>query len=555
MEKIWLKSYPPGVPYEINPDHYQSIVSLFEQSCKKFGTSPSFYNLGISLSFQELDVLSYAFAAYLQQVLLLKKGDRLALMLPNVLQYPIALFGALRAGLVVVNVNPLYTPLELISQLTDSGAETIIVLENFAHTLEKTLTKIKLKHVIVAKIEDFFPAVKAVVARFILKYIQKKIPSWFIPAVLHFKEVIAAGKKLSLAPVVIHHKDLAFLQYTGGTTGIAKAAMLTHRNVIANVEQGYAWFQAQFNPGQEVILSALPLYHIFSLLVNCLVYATKVGGLNVLITDPRDCSGMVKEMARFKFTCITGVNTLFNMLLKNKHFYKLDFSHLRLTIGGGMAVQRAVAEQWQAITGSVLLEGYGLTEASPAVAMNPYDLKSYNGTIGLPLPSTDIAILDNDGQAQPIGQAGELAIKGPQVMQGYWQRPEETAKVFSKDGWLLTGDIALMNEQGYLRILERKKDMILVSGFNVYPSEVEAIIAAIPGVHEVAVVGIPDGASGEAVKAFIVKNDETLDAERVMHYCHEVLTGYKLPKYIEFCKELPKSNVGKILRRTLKEKM
>lgn len=553
MEKIWLKSYPPGIPHEINPDQYQSIVELFEQSCEKFNGSPSFYNLGVSLSFKELDELSRAFAAYLQQVLHLKKGDRLALMLPNVLQYPVALFGALRAGLVVVNVNPLYTPHELIFQLKDAGAQVIIVLENFAHTVEKSVQQTALKQVIIARIEDFFTPLKASLTRFLLKYIHRKIPRYFLPAAIPFKQVIADGKKLSLDPVVIHPSDLAFLQYTGGTTGLSKGAMLTHRNMIANIEQGSAWLQTQLSPGQEVVLSALPLYHIFSLTVNCLIYITKVGGLNVLITNPRDASRMVAEMAKFKFTCITGVNTLFKVLLDNKRFLSFDFSHLKLTIGGGMAVQRAVAEQWQAVTGTVLLEGYGLTETSPCVAVNPLNLQAYNGKIGLPLPSTDVAILDDKGQALPLGQAGELAVKGPQVMKGYWQQPEETQKVFTQDGWLLTGDIASMDSQGYLRILERKKDMILVSGFNVYPNEVEDIITAIPGVHEAAVIGVPDAASGEAVKAFIVKSNAHLSTEEVLRYCHQALTGYKIPKYIEFRQELPKSNVGKILRRALRE--
>jgi long-chain acyl-CoA synthetase len=553
MEKIWLKSYPPDVPSEINPDRYQSIVELFEESCGKFDTAPAFYNLGITLSFKELNDLSRTFAAYLQQKLQLPKGARVAIMLPNVLQYPIALFGILRAGLVVVNVNPLYTVPEVVHQLSDSGAETIIVLENFAPVVEKALPLTPLKQVIVARIEDFFVPWKAIAARFILKYIGKKIPAWSIPQAMFFKNILSEGKKLILAPVALTNQDLAFLQYTGGTTGLSKGAMLTHRNMIANIEQAYAWFGPELKVGQEVVLSALPLYHIFSLLVNCLLFATKVGGVNVLITNPRDVPKMIAEMSRFKFTCITGVNTLFNALLKNPRFAFLDFKNLRLTVAGGMALQRTVAEQWQALTGSVLLEGYGLTEASPCVAVNPYGLASYSGAIGFPLPSTEVAILNDQGEELPLGQPGELAVRGPQVMTGYWQQPAETRKIFNTQGWLLTGDIATLDEQGRLRILERKKDMILVSGFNVYPNEVEDILAAIPGVLEAAVVGVPDENSGEAVKAFIVRENKALTAAEIIRRCHESLTPYKVPKSVEFCKELPKTNVGKILRRQLRE--
>lgn len=554
MEKIWLKNYPAGVPSEISLDRYQSLAELFAQSCQQFGDSPSFYNLGVTLSFKELDTLSLAVAAYFQQVLKLTQGERVAIMLPNVLQYPIVLFAALRAGLVVVNVNPLYTAQELIHQIKDAGAETIVVLENFASTVEKAAQEVVFKHIVIARIEDFFSPVKASVTRFFLKYIYRKIPLWSLPGIIDFKEMLIRGKQLSLQPVNLQPEDLAFLQYTGGTTGVSKGAMLSHRNIIANIEQAYAWFGAQLVPGKEVVLSALPLYHVFSLLVNCLFFATKVGGVNVLITNPRDVGRMVAEMAQFKFTCITGVNTLFNALLKNKRFTKMDFSTLKLTVGGGMAVQRVVAEQWQALTGSVLLEGYGLTEASPCVSVNPYHLKTYNGKIGLPLPSTDIAILDDQGRELPVGAIGELAVKGPQVMQGYWRAPAETKKAFNEAGWLLTGDIACVDNQGYLQILERKKDMILVSGFNVYPNEIEAVIAAIPGVAEVAVIGVKDQSSGEAVKAFIVKKEAALTSEQVMAQCRQFLTGYKLPKYIEFCQDLPKSNVGKILRRALRER-
>ncbi len=553
MDKIWLKHYPSEVPAEINPDQYQSLVELFEQNCEKYKTSPAFYNFGVKLTYQELNEQTRTFAAYLQQVLQLKKGDRLAIMLPNVLQYPVVLFGALRAGLIVVNVNPLYTAPELRHQMQDSGAETIVVLENFAHTVEKCLEQTPLKNVIVTRLGDYFSPIKAWLTHFALKYIHKKIPHWQIPEVHYFKKLMAKGKHLEFKPVQLNNQDLAFLQYTGGTTGVSKGAMLMHRNLIANIEQGYAWFHSKFIPGNEIIITALPLYHIFSLMVNCLLYVTKVGGINVLITNPRDIPSMIKQMSKFKFTGITGVNTLFNALLRNPDFASLDFSHLKLTVGGGTAVQRAVAEEWQRVTNKVMIEGYGLTETSPCVAANPANSKTYSGNIGYPLPSTEICILDEQGREVPYGVKGELAIKGPQVMKGYWQQPEETKIAFNQNGWFLTGDIGMMDEQGRFCILERKKDMILVSGFNVYPTEVEDVIAAIPGVLEAAVVGVPDELSGEAVKAFIVKDRESLRVEDITRACRESLTAYKVPKFIQFCQELPKTNVGKILRRALRE--
>jgi len=553
MEKTWLKHYPSGVPAEINPDQYQSIIELFLESCERYKHQYAFYNFGVYLTYAELEVHSRAFAAYLQQVLQMKKGDRIAIMLPNVLQYPVALFGALRAGLVVVNVNPLYTVPELTHQLRDSGAETILVLENFAKTVEKSLANTAIKHVMVTRIGDYFPIWKALAVHWVLKYLRKKIPQWNIPGAHIFKQAIQQGLKLTFTPVELCNQDLAFLQYTGGTTGISKGAMLTHRNMLANIEQGYAWFRLKLSLGKDIIITALPLYHIFSLMVNCLLYTTKIGGLNVLITNPRDVPFLIKEMSKFKFTGVTGVNTLFNALLKHPKFAALDFKHLALTVGGGMAVQRVVAEEWQQVTGCVLNEGYGLTECSPCVAVNPSDAQSFSGNIGFPLPSTEVCLLDDQDQEVPIGKSGELAVKGPQVMKGYWQQAEETQHVFDSAGWLLTGDIAVMDQEGRLRILERKKDMILVSGFNVYPNEVEDIIAAMPGVQEVAVVGVPDEASGEAVKAFIVKNNEQLRAEDVIKFCRASLTPYKVPKYIQFSQELPKTNVGKILRRALKE--
>lgn len=553
MEKIWLKNYPSGVPAEINPDAYQSLVELFEQQCERYKDNAAFYNFGIKLTYNDLNIQSRNFAAWLQEVLKLKKGDRLAIMLPNLLQYPVVLFGALRAGLVVVNVNPLYTAHELAHQMRDSGAETIVVLENFANTVEKCLAQTSLKHVIVTRIGDYFPAWKGWLMHFVLKYIHKKIPEWHLPRVHFFKELMVEGAKLQFRPVSLTNQDLAFLQYTGGTTGVSKGAMLTHRNLIANIEQGYAWFKAKFTLGDEIIITALPLYHIFSLLVNCLLYTTKVGGTNVLITNPRDIPRMISQMSKFKFTGITGVNTLFNALLKNPRFSSLDFSSMKLTVGGGMAVQRVVAEEWQKVTGMTLVEGYGLTETSPCVAASPADSTSFSGDIGFPLPSTEICILDDNDQEVPIGQKGELAIKGPQVMKGYWQQSGETQEAFDKNGWFLTGDIGVMNEQGRFRILERKKDMILVSGFNVYPNEVEDVLATIPGVLEAAVVGVPDESSGEAVKAFVVKSNESLKVEDIIQACRESLTPYKVPKFVQFCKELPKTNVGKILRRALRE--
>lgn len=552
MEKIWLKSYPPGVPAEINPDAYQSLVEIIDKSCQKNADSPAFYNLGVTISYAELDKQTRYFAAFLQQVLHLKKGSRFAIMLPNVLQYPVALFGALRAGLIIVNVNPLYTPDELVHQVNNAGAETILVLANFAHVLEKALPRTtSIKNVLVTEVGDLFPALKRHLSRFVIKYIYRQMHPFHIPNAISFRSALQQGSKETLSPVEINNQDIAFLQYTGGTTGISKGAILTHRNLIANIEQADAWFKGLLEDKNEIIITALPLYHIFSLTANCL-YFSKIGGLNVLITNPRDVSKAIKEMRKFKFTAITGVNTLFNALLKHKAFASVDFSRLRLSLGGGMAVQKIVAEKWQEVTKAPLLEAYGLTETSPCATINPSNLTGYNGTIGLPVSSTEVAILDEEGNELPLNMAGELAVKGPQVMQGYWQNPSETQKVFTPDGWLLTGDIASIDEKGYVRILERKKDMILVSGFNVYPNEVEDVLARLPGVREVAVVGIPDENSGEAVKAYVVMEDAKLTQEEVVKFARQHLTGYKVPRYVEFRKELPKTNVGKILRRALK---
>lgn len=553
MEKIWLKSYPPGIPAEINPDAYQSLVEIFNKISRQYHDQPAFYNMGVTLTYSQIDKYSRDFAAYLQDELKLKKGSRLAIMLPNVLQYPIAMYGALRAGLIVVNVNPLYTADELTYQLNNSGAETIVALTNFAATVQKALPKTPtVKNVIITNIGDMFSPMRSFVMNAVLKYVYKKIPDWNIPHAIKFKTVLAKGNDLAFKPVELSNQDIAFLQYTGGTTGISKGASLTHRNLIANIQQAEAWFKGSLKDKQEIIITALPLYHIFSLLANCLFFS-KVGGLNVLITNPRDIPSMIKDMSKFQFTAITAVNTLFNALLKNPNFAKLDFSKLHLALGGGMAVQRVVAEKWQEVTKAPLLEAYGLTETSPCITINPPNLKAYNGTIGLPVPSTDVCILDDNHNEVPIGQAGEIAVKGPQVMKGYWENPSETEKVFTRDGWLLTGDIGTIDENGFVRILERKKDMILVSGFNVYPNEIEGILARLQGVREVAVVGVEDEHSGEAVKAFIVKDDPQLTASDVITFARQHLTPYKVPRQVEFCEELPKTNVGKILRRALRD--
>ncbi len=552
MEKIWLKSYAPGVPAEINPDAYKSIVDIFEQSCRQYSQRPAYYNLGKTLSFSEVDRYSYRFAAYLQQVLKLKKGARIAIMLPNSLQYPVAIFGSLRAGLTVVNVNPLYTPTELTHQLNDAGAEAILVMTNFADTLEKSRADLPaLKHVIVTDLGDLLSPVKGFFINFALKYIYKKIPAHHMSDVIYFKDIVKQDKPLTFVPVEVSNEDTAFLQYTGGTTGVAKGAVLTHRNIIANIQQADAWFENVLSPGNEIIITALPLYHIFSLMANGL-YFVKIGSLNVLITNPRDVPSMIKELRKFKFTAITGVNTLFNALANNPGFKSLDFSCLRLALGGGMAVQRAVAEKWENITGVHILEAYGLTETSPCVTINPATQKEFSGSIGLPVPSTDVCILDEAHKEVPVGEAGELAVKGPQVMKAYWNNPAETAKVFTENGWLLTGDLATIDSLGYVRLLERKKDMILVSGFNVYPNEVEDVIAKMPGVLEVAVIAAPDENSGEVPSAYIVTNGKNITDQEVIDFCRKYLTHYKIPKHVVFMKELPKSNVGKILRRALR---
>ena len=550
-ERPWLASYPSNVPADIDTNAYASIVQLLETACDRFRHRPAFANMGRTLDYDEVDTLSRHFASYLLNDLKLNKGDRVAIMLPNVLQYPIALFGILRAGLTVVNTNPLYTPRELRHQLHDSGASAIIVLDNFASVLEEVLRDTPVKHVITTALGDLVGA-KGVLVNFVVRYIKKLVPPFSIPNAVRFNTALKIGARSRMPKVEVGHGDIAFLQYTGGTTGVAKGAMLTHRNMVANMLQASAWLGTTLNEGEELIITAIPLYHIFALTANCLVFM-KTGGLNYLITNPRDMKGFVKELGSVDFTAMTGVNTLFNGLLNTPGFDKLDFSRFKFTMGGGMAVQRVVADRWKKVTGVTLVEAYGLTETSPAACVNPLDLPAYNGSIGLPVPSTEACIQDDDGKHLAVGEIGELCIRGPQVMKGYWQRPEETAKVISADGWLHTGDIAKMDDKGYFYIVDRKKDMILVSGFNVYPNEIEDVVAQIPGVLEVAAVGVPDEKSGEAVKVVVVKKDPNLTAETIKAYCKENLTGYKHPKYIEFRDSLPKTNVGKILRRELRD--
>jgi len=548
----WLASYPAGVPAEIDPDQFSSVPQVLQSAIDRYRDNPAFSNLGKTLTYGDIDRASAQLAAYLLGELGLKKGDRVAIMMPNCLQYPIATFGILRAGLTVVNVNPMYTPRELKHQLVDSGAVAILVVDNFGRTVQDALAGTQVKQVITTGLGDLLGFPKGAIVNFVLRYVKKMVPDYDIPGAIRFADALSLGQRHTLPDIEIESGDVAFLQYTGGTTGVAKGAMLTHRNLVANMQQASAWIDTLVRDGQEIIITALPLYHIFSLTANGLVFM-KIGALNYLITNPRDMPGFVKELSKVPFTAITGVNTLFNGLLNTPGFDKLDFSHLRLTLGGGMAVQRAVAERWKQVTGVPLIEAYGLTETSPAACINPMDLVDYNGSIGLPVPSTDACVKDEDSRVLPTGEVGELCIKGPQVMKGYWQRPEETAAVIDDEGWLHTGDMARMDEAGYFYIVDRKKDMILVSGFNVYPNEVEDVIAMMPEVLEVAAVGVPDDKSGEAVKVVIVRKDPSLTAEQVKAHARLNLTGYKQPRFVEFRQELPKTNVGKILRRELRE--
>jgi long-chain acyl-CoA synthetase len=550
MERIWLKSYPPGVPADIDPGEYRSLVELFDKNVRAYADRPAFHCMGKGISFGQLDKLSRDFGAWLQAKGL-AKGARVAIMMPNCLQYPIAMFGTLRAGCTVVNVNPLYTARELEHQLKDSGAEAIVILENFASVLQQVRDKTPLKHVVVTSLGEML-GLKGLIVNLVVRKVKKMVPAYDLPGAISFKDALGEGSGKTLTTPPLTHEDIAFLQYTGGTTGVSKGAMLLHRNIIAALLQYKAWLAPRIGNERAVIITALPLYHIFSLTVNCLVMMV-IGGENVLITNPRDIPGFVKELAKHKYSIITGVNTLFNALLNNPDFAKLDFSSLKLSVGGGMAVQKATAERWKQVTGVALVEGYGLTETSPSATANPPTAAEYTGSIGVPMPSTEVVLRDDNDKDMAIGQPGEICIRGPQVMAGYWQQPAETAKVLGKDGFLHTGDIGIMDEKGFIRIVDRKKDMILVSGFNVYPNELEQVVAMHPGVLECAVIGVPDEHSGEVPKVFVVKKDPQLTEQDILEHCKKELTGYKRPKYVEFRTDLPKTNVGKILRRALRE--
>jgi long-chain acyl-CoA synthetase len=551
QDRPWFASYPEGVPRSIDPDRFGSLAALCLASCKRYPERIALSNFGVDLRFAELDARSRDVAAYLTDRLGLERGDRVAVMLPNLLQSPIALLGVLRAGLVVVNVNPLYTVPELEHQLKDSGARAIVVLDVYAATVEKVLPSTGVERVIVTRIGDSLPTLRRLVTNFAVKHIKRLVPAWHIPDALAWTDVLTAGAACDYTDPAIAPDDLAFLQYTGGTTGVAKGAMLSHRNVVSNVLQSSAWVGPFFDATRDLAITPLPLYHIFALTVNLFAFI-ELGAHNVLITNPRDLKAFVRELAARDFAFITGVNTLFNALLNTPGFQDLDFSHLRVALGGGMAVQEDVAERWQQVTGVPITQGYGLTEASPVVSANRLDADAFNGSIGLPYPSTDVAILDDAGQPVPAGDIGEICVKGPQVMAGYWQRPEETKATFTADGWLKTGDIGRLDDTGRLYIEDRKKDVIIVSGFNVYPNEVENVLTSHPGVLEAAVIGVPDPRSGEAVKAVVVKKSADLTADELAEFCRERLTGYKTPDIIEFADELPKSTVGKVLRRSLK---
>jgi long-chain acyl-CoA synthetase len=554
VEKIWLKNYPPGVPEEINPEEFPSLKHLFENAFHKHAARPAFSNLGRTLSYAETDELSRRFGAWLQKEAGLKKGDRIAIMMPNLLQYPVAIIGALRAGLTVVNTNPLYTAREVEHQLNDSGATAMLIFEGSCATLQQVISRTPVRKVIVTGVGDLLGFPKGPVANFLIRHVKKLVPAWSLPGSVRFNDVISRGAALTLDPVEVAPDDVAFLQYTGGTTGVAKGAVLTHRNLVANTIQVVAWMPELETLEDTVVITALPMYHIFALTSNCLVF-TYVGGMNVLITNPRDMKAFVEELSKVRFTFITGVNTLFNALLNTPGFDKLDFSSLKIALGGGMAVQAAVSERWRELTGRDLCQGWGLTETSPVATANRPDETRFTGSIGYPLPSTELSIRDDDGNELAPGQVGEICVRGPQVMRGYWNRPEETEKVMLPGGWLRTGDIGRMDEMGLTYIEDRKKDMILVSGFNVYPNEVEGVVAQMPEVLEVAAVAQDDPKSGEVVAVFVVKKDPSLTAEQVVAFCKKELTGYKVPRAVYFKDELPKTNVGKILRRDLRDEL
>jgi len=556
MDKIWLKNYPAGVPAEINPNEIASLQALVERGFEKFADRPAYTMMDRTLTYGDLDRLSRQFAAYLQQVAGLRKGDRIAVMLPNILQYPVAIAAAFRAGLTVVNTNPLYTPRELEHQLRDSGARAILILENFAHTLQQVIHATGVETVIVTGLGDLFPFPKSALVNFVLRHVKKQVPEYSLPGAVGFIEALSKGKYENLVPVALGHDDVAFLQYTGGTTGVSKGAVLTHRNMVANVLQSEAWMGPSLREasGQMVLITALPLYHIFSLTANCLLFM-RLGAHNILIANPRDFAGFVQEMAKYRFTFFSGVNTLFNALLHTPGFDQVDFSALKVSLGGGMAVQKAVAEHWKQVTGNTLTQAWGLTETSPAACINRFDAPEFTGSIGLPISSTIVTIRDDDGNVLPVRQSGEICVEGPQVMRGYWNRPDETAKVMIDGRILRTGDIGYMDEDGYVFIEDRKKDMILVSGFNVYPNEVEGVAVTHPGVLEAAAVAQPDDRAGEVVALFVVRKDPALTEEAVIEHCRKELTGYKVPKRVYFRDDLPKTNVGKILRRELKDQL
>lgn len=555
MDRFWLKNYPPGVPADIDPTAYASVVALFEESFSKYREKHAYVCMGKALTFGEIDSLSSALAAWLQGRGL-KRGARVAIMMPNVLQYPVAVAAVLRAGFIAVNVNPLYTARELEHQLKDSGAEAVILLENFATTLQQAVAHTDIKHVVVASMGDLLGFPKGLIVNFVVRTMRRMVPAWSLPGHVTFNDAVSAGRSMMLEKPKLGPEDVAVLQYTGGTTGVSKGATLLHRTLVANLLASEAWMQPGLHrrkiSGQTTIVCALPLYHVFAF-VTCGLLGMRTGALNILIPNPRDLAGTIKDLAKYKINIFPAVNTLFNGLANNAEFAKLDFSELVISNGGGTAVQEAVAKKWLAVTGCPICEGYGLSETSAGVTCNPTDSEVYTGTIGLPLPNVEIRILDDAGKDVPLGERGEIAIRGPQVMRDYWQQPEETAKVMTPDGFFKSGDVGIMDERGYTKIVDRKKDMILVSGFNVYPNEVEEVVAAHPGVLECAVVGVPDANSGEAVMLFVVKKDPNLTREALAAYCHDELTGYKRPKYIEFRSELPKTNVGKILRRELRD--
>ncbi|WP_413581704.1 AMP-binding protein [Bdellovibrio sp. HCB288] len=552
MEKIWIKNYPAGIGPEINPNEYQSLIEIYDEAIRKFPSNKAFTNMGVSLTFTELDQQVNKFASFLQNELKLKKGDRIAIQMPNVLQFPVAAFAALRVGLTIVNTNPLYTAKEMQHQFKDSGAKAIVILANFANHLQEIIKDTQIESVVITELADLFPTPKRILVNSVVKYIKKMVPAYNIPQAYTFRQALELGAMRPHQNVASSHDDLAFLQYTGGTTGVAKGAMLTHKNVISNMMQIRAWMSPKLEEGKEIVIAALPLYHIFALTVNCLAFL-KMGAENILITNPKDIPGFVKELKKRPFTALTGVNTLFNALMNNPEFSSIDFKSVKISVAGAMTLQKTVTEKWMGITKSSIVEGYGLTEASPVVSCNPIDGTDRVGTIGLPMPSTDVKLVDEDGKEVAMGEAGELVCRGPQVMKGYWNRADETAAVLSADGWLKTGDIATVDNDGFFKIVDRKKDMILVSGFNVYPNEVEEVIASHPGVLEVAAIGVPDEHSGEIVKVVIVKKDPNLTPEDVIAHARKSLTGYKAPKLVEFRTELPKTNVGKILRRALRD--